>query len=47
MVKLLDAVCAKGVTAVDQDARDSLADVVLEGTELTDVQAAGLVVQVR
>jgi hypothetical protein len=47
MMELLDTVGAKSVTAVDQYARNSFADVVFEGAELTNVKTTGLVVQVR
>ena len=47
MVQLLDAASAERVPTVHQDARDSLAHIVLHGTELADVQAARLVVQVH
>ena len=47
VVKMLNAARAESVTTVDQDARNSFANVVLQATELTDVKTAGLVVQVR
>lgn len=47
MVQLLNAVRAQSVATVDQYARDALAHVVLESTELADVEAAGLIVQVH
>eukprot|EP00354_Favella_ehrenbergii_P000882 CAMPEP_0170464500 /NCGR_PEP_ID=MMETSP0123-20130129/9204_1 /TAXON_ID=182087 /ORGANISM="Favella ehrenbergii, Strain Fehren 1" /LENGTH=247 /DNA_ID=CAMNT_0010730179 /DNA_START=573 /DNA_END=1314 /DNA_ORIENTATION=- len=47
MVQLLNAVRAEGVAAVDQDARDALAHVVLESAELTDVQPARLIIQIH
>ena len=46
-MKLMDAVRAQGVPAVDQDAWDALADVVLESAELADVKPARLIVQVH
>ena len=47
VVKSLDAAGAQSVSAVHQDAWDTLADVVLETTELADVKASRAVVQVQ
>jgi len=47
VVELLDATGAQCVATVDQDAGNALPHVVLHGTELADVQAARLVVQVH
>jgi len=44
VVELLDAVGAESVATVYQDARDSFSNVVLETTELANIQASGLVV---
>ena len=44
MMQLTDAVGAERVPAVYQDARNTLAHIVLEATELTDVEAARLVI---
>ena len=47
VMELLDAVGAKGVPAVHQDARDALAHIVLHRAELANVQAARLVIEVH
>ena len=47
VMQLLDAVGAESVPAVHKYARDALSHVVLEPTELTDVQSARLVVKVH
>ena len=47
VVQLLDAVRAQSVAAVDQNTGDSFTDVVLQSAELTDIQAARLVVQIH
>ncbi len=47
VVQLLDAVRAESVSTVHQDAGDSLAHIVLEGAELTNVKSTGLVVEVH
>ena len=46
VVKLLNAVRAQSMAAVDQYARDTLTDVVLESTELANVETTRLVVKV-
>ena len=46
VVKLLNAVRAQSMAAVDQYARDALTDVVLESTELANVETTRLVVKV-
>lgn len=47
MVELLDAVGAKGVSAMDQNAWDALANVVLEAAKLADIKTTRLIVQVH
>ena len=47
MVKLLNAVRAQSMAAVDQYARDAFTDVVLESTELANVETTRLVVKVH
>ena len=46
MVQLRNARGAQGVATMHQDAGNTLAYVVLHAAELTDVEGAGLVVQV-
>ena len=45
MVKFTNAVGAKSVSAVNQDSGNTLSNVVLETTELANVEASWLVVQ--
>ena len=47
VVELLNAVGAKGVSAVHEDARDPLSDVVLESAELANVEPTRLVVHIH
>lgn len=47
VVKLLNAVRAQSMAAVDQYAGDALTDIVLESTELTNVETTRLVVKVH
>ena len=47
VVKLLNAVRAQSMAAVDQYARDAFTDVVLESTELANVETTRLVVKVH
>ena len=47
MMKLLYAACAQGMTTVNKDARDPLSHVVLQSTELANVQLPRLVVKVH
>ena len=47
MVKLLDAMSAKSMAAVDQNSGNSLANVVLERAELADVKSTRFIVKVH
>ena len=47
VMQLLDAIGAQGVATMNKDAGDSLAHVVLQSAELTDVKASGLIVQIH
>lgn len=47
MMQLTNAVCAQGVSTVDEYPRDALAHVVLESAELADVEASRLVIQLN
>jgi hypothetical protein len=47
VVECLDAAGAEGMSAVNKDAGDALADVIAQAAELADVQTARTVVQVQ
>ena len=44
VVELLDTVRAKSVPTVNKNARNTLAHIILEPTELTDIKSTGLVI---
>ena len=47
MMELLDAAGAESVTAVDENARDSLPNIILKPAELANVKTARLIVQIH